>query len=129
MISINLSGIQSISIPTDIQVGDEVIVVHDEKNKYQTECEPALLVKHTERAVGFIPCPSTIEKYMVAARKENDLRKYEMQRERKAITELIRSELITELFRNHITPLGKIGRLQHDEDGNVVSISIMFNIM
>ena len=129
MTSINLSGIQSISIPTDIQVGDEVIVIHDEQNKYQTECEPALLVKHTERPIGFIPCPSTIEKYMKAAREENDLRKYEMQRERKAITELIRSELITELFRNHITPLGKIGRLQHDDDGKVISVSIMFNIM
>ena len=61
--------------------------------------------------------------------KKTILRKYEMQRERKAITELIRSELITELFRNHIIPLGKIGRLQHDDDGKVISVSIMFNIM
>ena len=130
MTAINLSGIQSISVPTDIQVGDEVTVLHDSENPYQSPSEPALIVKHEGRPIGFIPVISTIERYMAEAREENNLKKYEFHTSRKAAASAVRHELESDMFRNHITPIGKICRLQVDEDsGKVLSVSVMFNYM
>lgn len=130
MTAINLSGIQSISVPTDIKVGDEVTVLHDSKNPYQSPNEPALIVKHEGRPIGFIPVLSTIERYIAQAREENNLKQYEYHSSRKAAASAVRYALENDMFRNHLIPIGKICRLQVDEDsGKVLSVSVMFNYM
>ena len=129
MTSINLSGIQSIVVPLTIQVGDEVRVVHDVNNKYQQQ-EYALMVVHEEGVVGYIPCLNTIKKYIKKAEEDNDLRAYRNQRERYAITDLIRSNVISDLFRNHTEVIGKISRVQLDDDQEkVLSVTVSLDYM
>ena len=82
MLSINLSGLQSLEIPPSLfdeffeknshfgaskyPEGNAVMVdvLHDKHNKYQSEKEPAIGVYLENCLIGYIPVLSTIEKYI-----------------------------------------------------------------
>ena len=129
MISINLSGIQSIVVPLSIEVGDEVLVFHEEDNKYQQK-EIALAAKHDAGIIGYVPCLETIEKYIKKAEKDNDLRAFRNQSERYRITSHIRDNVINDIYRNNQSVRAKIGRVQlNDDQDKVLSVSISFDYM
>ena len=145
MIAINLSGIKSMNIPPSLfdeffekrsqfanakyPEGTDIIVdvIWEEGNRFQ-EHGRALLCKIDNCSIGYIPILKTIEGYMDKARRENDLKKYEWHKERKAYTKHIRDYIETDLFRNDGTCRGVLWRVVI-EDGAVWSVSVAFDDM
>lgn len=144
MNSINLSGIQSLDIPPSVfdeyfnmmskppsaypeGYYVEVDVVWDKHNKYQQNGS-ALAVMLDNCIIGYIPLLSTLKGYMQNARAENDLRRYEKEQLRYQITDFLRGNIETDLFRNHIPVKGKLSRV-HIESGKVMSVSVAFDYM
>ena len=157
MSRINLSGISALNIPPSVfdewvkfnenhysnaahPEGCEVWadVVWDSENYYQTEKEPALVVKLDNCPVGYIPVLSTIERYVNeawAARGEAMIamdadavnmhyRRWEKEQERYKWAKIVRDLIETDLFTNHIPVRVKVGNVLISDSGQVLSVSV-----
>ena len=154
---INLSGLQGLDIPTS--VFDEFIeksqhfgkamypngnqvwcdVVWEKDNPYQTPEEPALAVQLSNCVIGYIPCLSTIRRYLaeqesrgLKARANNDLKglesagaEWKKQNGRLQAAEIVREYCERELFVEKRPCPVELARVQiADDTGKILSISI-----
>ena len=129
MISINLAGV-SFTNPTKLalETKQQVIVRH---HKEYDDNERALGV-HTEegKLIGWIPKLETLQKYINKFKEENNETQMLMHSDRKVITESLRDNIETDMFRNHINVMGTVSRLRQDYDtGEVYSVSVSFDYM
>lgn len=131
MITINLSGItflgdeaKKLCLTNAIKSGDE-IRIHctnqlDEPNLWDADL--SVIAKSQEGLfihIGWIPKVGTIMKYMNKAYKDKDSKRYSNQQQRFDTAELLRGNIHTDLFRNNITPIGKIEKILFmDKDSN-----------
>ena len=121
----------------------KVQVVWDRDNKFQTKEEPALAVQLDNCIIGYIPVLSTIERYINAiwkqrgeamARMDADevnrlMKKWEWQSDRYKWAHMIRGYIETDLFINHIPVEGTLSNVLVSDDGEVLSVSVDFDLM
>ena len=129
MMIINLAGIQSIDYKFPIEKNMVVEVLHDVDIKYQTNEEKALVVKHENFILGYLPRPSTLKAWMEDARKIGNHQKYDYNKDRFIATTYVRDQIECDLFRNDMPVTGKIYRVGYSDNGDVQSISCSFDYM
>lgn len=130
MIGCTLSGVTFINWQeVDINLQDQVIV--KEKEEYSDEQEIALGVYlDTGKHIGYIPLLSTINKWRKAAFEEQDEKKFNYLTDKYKATEVIRDNIINDMFRNKLMVQGVVSRIvTDDETGNIKSVGVSFDYM
>tara|TARA_B100000424_G_C22842266_1_gene449457 strand:- start:432 stop:821 length:390 start_codon:yes stop_codon:yes gene_type:complete len=129
MILTSLAGIQSITYPYELRKGMKLEVTHESDNPYQ-EHGKAYQVKHENFRIGYLPLLNTIYKRMIESKQRGDHQDYEYNLDKYNSAEMIRDEVTTDLFRNHLPHVdAEIFSVKYTEEGEVLSIVVQFNYM
>lgn len=135
-VATKLAGTTFQSLGFDLHVNDEVTVVREKGEPYDSDNTPAYAVMLEGLRIGYIPRIETVKAYMMAARDSGDKAEYQRRFEECNILEYLRDCLYVDFERNHITPRGRIVSLRWldketgwngDGIGELKGISIAFD--